>query len=407
MESSFHAFAALRRRPALWAVFLALCLSVFPAAWSRAQDKLSIDLGYVAYAKPTPPPYELYAPPQDEGEKGAALAVETNNTTGSFIGQAYRLTEAIIPPGGSPVAAAQKLADQGVRLFLADLPAQDLVQLADALRPKGAIVFNVSAQDDALRGPDCRANLFHVAPSRAMLTDSLAQFLLRRQWLRALLVTGPQKADADYAAAFRASAKKFGLKIVAEKPWTFGPLAKARSDSVTEAEALTFARGVDADVIVVADEEDDFGDYIMYRTAEPKLVTGTQGLVAASWHASYIASGAEQLQSRFLRFAGRVMRPIDYQAWMAGRAIGEAAVSTKSADPAQVAAFILGPDFDFGVYKGLPASFRSWDLQLRQPLVLAQPKSTVGIAPQPGFLHERTTLDTLGVDKPETTCHLK
>ena len=240
-----------------------------------------------------------------------------------------------------------------------------------------------------------------------MLTDSLAQFLLRRQWLRALLVTGPQKADADYAAAFRASAKKFGLKIVAEKPWTFGPLAKARSDSVTEAEALTFARGVDADVIVVADEEDDFGDYIMYRTAEPKLVTGTQGLVAASWHASYIASGAEQLQSRFLRFAGRVMRPIDYQAWMAGRAIGEAAVSTKSADPAQVAAFILGPDFDFGVYKGLPASFRSWDLQLRQPLVLAQPKSTVGIAPQPGFLHERTTLDTLGVDKPETTCHLK
>ncbi len=373
---------------------------------ARAQEKLKVDIGYIAYAKPTPPLYDLDAAPQDEGLKGVALALVDNNTTGSFIGQSFEMTEALVAPDQSPVEAARKLAEKGVRLFIADLPAAELIQLADALKPQGALVFNVSAPDDRLRGPDCRANLFHIAPSRAMLTDGLAQFLLTRRWQRVLLVAGPNEGDVAYADAFRASAKKFGLKIVAEKPWTFGPLAKARGDSITEAEALNFARGGDYDVIVVADEAGDFGDYILYRTADPKLVLGTQGLVSTTWTPVHTAWGAEQLQSRFLRFANRVMRPIDYQGWMAARAIGDAAQNTKGADPAAFRAFLDGPDFNLANYKGLGGTFRPWDQQLRQVLLLAQPKSVIGVAPQPGFLHQRTVLDTLGADLPETTCHL-
>jgi ABC transporter substrate binding protein (PQQ-dependent alcohol dehydrogenase system) len=373
---------------------------------ARAQEKLKVDIGYIAYAKPSPPLYDLDAAPQDEGLKGVALAMVDNNTTGSFIGQSFEMTEALVAPDQSPVEAARKLAEKGVRLFIADLPAAELIQLADALKPQGALVFNVSAPDDRLRGPDCRANLFHIAPSRAMLTDGLAQFLLTRRWQRVLLVAGPNEGDIAYADAFRASAKKFGLKIVAEKPWTFGPLAKARGDSITEAEALNFARGGDYDVIVVADEAGDFGDYILYRTADPKLVLGTQGLVSTTWTPVHTAWGAEQLQSRFLRFANRVMRPIDYQGWMATRAIGDAAQNTRGADPAAFRAFLDGPDFNLANYKGLGGTFRPWDQQLRQVLLLAQPKSVIGVAPQQGFLHQRTVLDTLGADLPETTCHL-
>ena len=334
MGSSFEVFAALRRRPVLWAAFCAFCLGVAWTQGARAREKLKVDIGYIAYAKPTPPLYDLDAAPQDEGLKGVALALVDNNTTGSFIGQSFDVTEALVAPDESPVEAARKLAEKGVRLFIADLPAAELIQVADALRPQGALVFNVSAPDDRLRGPDCRANLFHIAPSRAMLTDGLAQFLLVRRWQRVLLVAGPNEGDVAYADAFRASAKKFGLKIVAEKPWTFGPLAKARGDSITEAEALNFARGGDYDVIVVAYEAGDFGDYILYRTADPKLVLGTQGLVSTTWSSVHTAWGAEQLQSRFLRFANRVMRPIDYQGWMATRAIGDAAQTTQGADPA-------------------------------------------------------------------------
>ena len=50
-------------------------------------------------------------------------------------------------------------------------------------------------------------------------------------------------------------------------------------------------------------------------------------------------------------------------------------------------------------------SFRPWDGQLRQPVLLADARSLVSISPQPGFLHQFNELDTLGIDQPETQCH--
>jgi ABC transporter substrate binding protein (PQQ-dependent alcohol dehydrogenase system) len=289
-------------------------------------------------------------------------------------------------------------------LFVSALPPEETLDLADALKTSGALLFNAGAPDDRLRGADCRANLFHTAPSRAMLTDALVQFLSVRRWSKVLLVAGPNPGDAAYTQAFRASAKKFGVKIVAEKPWTYGPLARARSDAVTESEALTFSRGVDADLIVVADEAEDFGDYILYRTAEPRLVAGTQGLSSFSWHPTHTAYGAEQLQNRFIRMTKRRMRVIDYQAWVAVRAIGEAVTELGSADPAKIATDLQNPSFNLAIFKGAAASFRPWDRQLRQAILLAQPKSLIGLGPQPGFLHQRNSLDTLGVDESESAC---
>ena len=98
----------------------------------------------------------------------------------------------IVSADQSPVEAAQKLADTGVGLFIADLPADELIPVADALKDRGALVFNVSAPDDRLRAKICRTNLFHLAPSRAMLTDALAQFLSVRHWQALFLVARPQ-----------------------------------------------------------------------------------------------------------------------------------------------------------------------------------------------------------------------
>jgi hypothetical protein len=44
---------------------------------------------------------------------------------------------------------------------------------------------------------------------------------------------------------------------------------------------------------------------------------------------------------------------------------------------------------------------------LRQPVLLAAARTLVSVSPQEGFLHERTELDTLGFDRPETQCRLK
>lgn len=392
----------------LWAV-AGVSLAAQPAAPAPAQEAKpqEIRIGLLTRAVPPPPLYDMLAAPEDDPAAGAELAVKDNNTTGLFTGQSFALEATALAEDEDPVAAARTLVDGGVRLLVVNLPADELLKVADAVKGTGAVVFNVGAADDALRAEACRANVFHVAPSRAMLTDALAQFLAAKRWTKLFLVVGPNGPDQLYAEALRRSAKKFGLKIVADKPWTFGPLARDRADSITRSDALVFSRGVDADVIVVADEANDFGNYIPFRTFEPRLVVGTQGLIAATWHQAQDAWGSAQLQSRFLRAANRIMRPGDYQAWVAVRMVGEAATRTKGGDPAAIAGFLRTPDFSLAAFKGVPLSVRPWDQQLRQPLLIAQPLGIVSVAPEEGFLHQRTPLDTLGVDAGESKCRFK
>ena len=327
-------------------------------------------------------------------------------TTGRLTGQDFELDEALLAKGQSPVDAAKALVGKGENLIIADLPAKDLLAVSDALKDSPATLYNINAQDDSLRNADCRANVFHIAPSRSMLTDALAQFLVFSKWRNVFLVTGKDPDDQLYAAAIRRSVKKFGLKLTGDKPWEFGDLARERADGPTRADALVFTRGVPADMILVADEAGNFGDYIQYHTAEPRLIGGTQGLIPSTWSRVLDAWGSAQLQSRFVRINKRPMRPLDYQAWEAIRIIGEAATRAKSADAKVIGAYILHPDFQIAAFKGVPVSFRAWDRQLSQPILLVQPKMLVSVAPEPGFLHPVSPLDTLGFDKPETGCKI-
>lgn len=393
----------------VWAGCLALVAASGFAMPSSAQAPaagVEIRIGFVLRKPAAPPLYEIDPVPEDEGVAGALLGIKDNNTTGQFTGHRYTLETTMVEEGQSPVEAARGFVDGGGRFLALHLPADELLAVADALKDTPAVLFNVAAADDRLRGADCRANLFHIAPSRAMLTDALAQFLAFKRWRRAFLVVGPKEEDKLYAQAFKRSARKFGLEIASEKPWEFGPLARARADSPTTADALVFTRGVDYDVAVVADEANDFGDYIAYRTWDSRLVAGTQSLTATTWHPAHEAWGAIQLQSRFMRAAEsrRNMRPIDYQTWVAIRAIGDAVTRTKQTAPEAVAAFLKTPEFGLAAFKGVPVSFRPWDLQLRQPLLVAQAKALVTVAPERGFLHQRTPLDTLGFDEAESEC---
>ncbi|NNF76588.1 MAG: branched-chain amino acid ABC transporter substrate-binding protein, partial [Rhizobiales bacterium] len=62
--------------------------------------------------------------------------------------------------------------------------------------------------------------------------------------------------------------------------------------------------------------------------------------------------------------------------------------------------------FELAGFKGLPLTFRKWNWQLRQPILLIQPQALVSVSPQEGFLHEVSVLDTLGEDRRETGCKL-
>jgi ABC transporter substrate binding protein (PQQ-dependent alcohol dehydrogenase system) len=101
------------------------------------------------------------------------------------------------------------------------------------------------------------------------------------------------------------------------------------------------------------------------------------------------------------------MTPLDMQAWTAVRMIGEAASRSSSVDPTKIMQFMKGDKFGIAAYKGKELSLRDWDWQVRQPILLADGRTVVSVSPQPGFLHQFTELDTLGFDRPESTCKLQ
>jgi ABC transporter substrate binding protein (PQQ-dependent alcohol dehydrogenase system) len=373
---------------------------------ATAADRAEIMIGLLRHQPLPSGAYDMDAVPGDEGVAGGRLAIQDNNTTGRFTGQSYRLEDVALGEGDDAVASAKRLVGQGAGYLVLDLSGEEVLAVADAVKGTDAVLFNTGALDDRLRGSDCRSNVFHITPSRAMLADALAQFLALKRWRKLFLIVGPQPGDRLYADAMKRAANKFGLVVSAQKDWEFGPLAKAKADSPTTAEALVFTRGVDYDVVIVTDEADDFGDYVAYRTWDPHVVAGTQGLTPATWHPAFDVWGAAQAQSRFLRLAGRVMRPADYEVWLAVRSIGDAVTASKSTDPQALRQFMRSPDFSVPGYKGVALTFRAWDQQLRQPILVVQPRALVSVAPAPGFLHQRTPLDTLGFDQPESECHL-
>ena len=180
-------------------------------------DPLAVKVGVIHQAHSRDTISILDIPPADDFIAGARMAMDDNNTTGRFLDQSFSVVDAKLAPGDDPIAPLKEMLADGVRFFIVDLPAAEVLALADAARPSGALVFNAGAPDERLRDEDCRANVIHVAPSRLMLTDALAQYLIWKQWRRWLLVVGSHPEDQLLADAYRRSAKKFGAKIVDER----------------------------------------------------------------------------------------------------------------------------------------------------------------------------------------------
>ncbi len=296
--------------------------------------------------------------------------------------------------------AMQQLRAQGVRYALLDLP-RELVQRAVQASQGQVLLLNVSARDDSLRGRQCAANLFHTIPSHAMLADALAQYLAARNWRKALVLQGPLPADAALDAAWTRAAKRYGIKISAHKP--FKPSGNPAERDLANPRLLTNDR--DHDVVAVWDSDGKFARSLPYATQWPRPVVGSNGLVASAWHVQWLRNGGPQLSRRFKSLSGRDMVSQDWAAWLAVKTVAELLREVGTAPVAQQAQHLRGEFFIAG-YKGPSLSYRAWNGQLRQPIVLAHADGVVGAAPVEGVLHARETMDTLGVDASENTCKL-
>lgn len=298
-------------------------------------------------------------------------------------------------------AAAAKAEKAGAAALLTDLPAAWTLAATDAVKLP---VLNIGSAADRLRQADCRKTLLHLLPSERMRSDALAQTLMARRWTQVLLLTGPSAEDRERSATVQASIKRYGLKLVGSKPFKLSADPRERD----QANPLLLTNPATAgpyDVVWVVDSDGEFATTLPYRSALPRPVVGDGGLVPVAWSPKFERYGAPQVTRRLTKAAGRPMGAHDWPAWMAGKALVAAAVVAPKGPAAAWQKALFEAELDGS--KGVSMSFRPWDGQLRQPVLLSDGQSVIATAPADGVLHPKNTLDTLGADAPENLCQAR
>lgn len=372
-----------------------------------AKPQKTLTIGYVELAGDaryaSPPDSTVTLTPPARPFAAAQMAVDEASFLSRVLGIGFVLKRESARDIDALAQAVAAWPAQHVQFVIADLPARDLLTLSDRLADQPVLLFNATAADDALRGADCRANLVHTMPSAAMKADALVQFLVARHWRDILVLRGAAPQDQTDAATMARAARKFGARLVDVKTFQLTHDPRERDQSNV---ALMTADS-DYDVVDVIDHEGEFARYVPFATKAPRPVVGAAGLHAVGWHWAWDEHGAIQLNDRFRRAAHRPMSETDWAAWAAVKAIEQAALRTRSVAFPAMRDYLLGSNLKLDGYKGNPMSFRAWDHQLRQPLLLATANAVIARAPLPGFLHRTDALDTLGVDAPETACTLR
>ena len=295
--------------------------------------------------------------------------------------------------------AAAKAEKAGIAAIVTDLDAAATAAVAQAVKLP---VINLGEADDRLREADCRANLLHVAPSERMRADALAQSLISRKWSNVLLLAGTSEADVRRAKVAQASIQRYGLKLIGTKNFKISNDPRERDLANPLLLTNPSSSGGAYDVVWVVDSDGEFARTLPYRTSLPRPVVGDAGLTALAWHDQYERYGAPQVTRRFSRGAKRPMGASDWQAWIAGKALAAAAAAAPKGPNAAFHKALYAVEVDGS--KGVGMTFREWDGQLRQPLLLTDGQGVISTAPVEGILHPKNTLDTLGNDAPEKKC---
>lgn len=388
----------------------ALCLVALlaGAAPAMAQDtaRRDVKIGYLSLD---------YDARYDEKKVFAGLALrplprpvkaaEMGVTDLKALSDAMNFTPTLDEETGADVAGlvdkVRQMSAAGERFIVVDLPADVLDQIAAATRDLEVTLINTTAHEDYLRDR-CYPNLLHTAGSDRQFADALVQLLRTRNWNNVLVLEAQAPRDKELADAFVAAAQRLRINIVDRRTVTLAADSESREENNTQ----LVTGGVDYDVIYIADTQGDFARYLPYATQLPRPVIGSTGLVATEWHWTWDRDGASQVTSRYDQLTGTTqqMGGAQWAAWTATKSVVTAYAKSRQTDPDQIDAWLRGPRFSVDGSKGVQLSFRAWDGQMRQPILLTTADAVIETAPLPGFEHQTTTLDTLGTDEPEHQC---
>jgi ABC transporter substrate binding protein (PQQ-dependent alcohol dehydrogenase system) len=375
----------------------------------RAQDKLPEKVTLAVISVAGDPRYEVRRTeraypghPVSRAVEGARLGAEDSAFELDVEGKALEVRDVVLARPSDLPRTLAALRKEGIHHIIADLPSymlQDLVKRAPIML-EGAMVFNAGLPDDELRAGACAPHLLHTYPSQAMLFDGLTQYLSSKSWRNALVLKGGRPADAALASAFERSAKRYGVKIVEEKPFKLS--GDPRDRDLGNVRLLTSERS--HELVAVMDSDGEFARTVPYATQMPRPVVGSSGLVPLAWHPQWERFGGPQLSRRFWRQTGQLMRGQDWAAWMAARAVATVLIEHPKANVQEQLQALRSGSVVLDGFKGKPLSFRPWNGQLRQPVFLSHVDGVVTAAPIDGVLHPKEVMDTLGFDEQENAC---
>ena len=342
---------------------------------------------------------------QGDPALGAVMAVQDMAMLSDAAGWDVTLDIARAADAAGLIAEAERMAGEGIGYIVLDLPADAADALAEGLGEGGPVLLNATAPEDWLRRA-CHPTMLHVAASDRMVSDALVQHMAVQQWDSVLILHGGTARDRVRAESFAEAAGRLRIEVADMREFDL-----STNPALREQNNIRLLTGeAEYDAVFIADEVGEFSRYVPYQTMLPRPVMGATGLVALEWHWALERYGAPQVNARFEEItreaegAARRMGWQDWTVWAATRAVILAHVKAREQTPEGIAAHLRSERLNLDGSKGAQMSFRDWDGQLRQPILLATANAIIAIAPLEGFLHQGNTLDSLGTDAPEFVC---
>ena len=385
-------------------IYLILIL-IIPINFGFTKDLESVNIAYIEIENdsrydPDVAYTRIQLKPTGRPFAGALVAYGESEKLFDILGKEIEISRFVVKDNEEILNKIKELVSQNTHFFIIDADSSFFKKIPE-FDLKNIAIFNITEPDDSLRQENCDSRVFHTIPSYSMLSDALAQYLVFKNWKKILLLKGPYEEDTIIADSFINSANKYGLDIIETKDFILSNDPRKREEN--NLALLTI--GKKYDVIYLADSDGEFGRYLPYSTKNPNLVIGSTGLTAETWHWSFERHGAPQLNSRFADIDdSRRMSNFDWAAWAAVNTIFKSSMKSKSVDSKKIIDFFKSDKFGLDGFKGPRLSFRLWDNQMRQPILLSTHNALIYKTPIEGFLHEKNDLDTLGSDELETRC---
>ena len=385
-------------------IYLILIL-IIPINFGFTKDLESVNIAYIEIENdsrydPDVAYTRIQLKPTGRPFAGALVAYGESEKLFDILGKEIEISRFVVKDNEEILNKIKELVSQNTHFFIIDADSSFFKKIPE-FDLKNIAIFNITEPDDSLRQENCDSRVFHTIPSYSMLSDALAQYLVFKNWKKILLLKGPYEEDTIIADSFINSSNKYGLDIIETKDFILSNDPRKREEN--NLALLTI--GKKYDVIYLADSDGEFGRYLPYSTKNPNLVFGSTGLTAETWHWSFERHGAPQLNSRFADVEdSRRMSNYDWAAWASINVIFKSAMKSKSSDPSKIIEFFKSKKFGLDGFKGPRLSFRDWNNQLRQPVLLSTHNALIKKTPIDGFLHEKNILDSIGIDEIESKC---